>query len=210
MTKIGIMGGTFNPIHIGHLIVADDARQKCGLDRVLFVPSGLPPHKPNSEVISSEHRYEMVKLAVASNPNFEASRIEIDMDGYSYTVNTLLELKERYGQEASYYFIIGADVIPELVTWKEYEKVFQLCEFIAVLRPGFSEPDFNSDIKQLKTQLGLKIHPLRSRLIDISSTDIRECCNHGRGISYLVPDDVEKYIFDKGLYKAALKNDGSK
>lgn len=201
MSKIGIMGGTFNPIHIGHLIAADYVREKFGLDKVLFIPTGLPPHKPDSEVIDPEHRFEMVRLAVASNPGFEASRMEIDREGYTYTVNTLLELRERYGDGTSFYFIIGADVIAELKTWREYRRVFQLCDFIAVLRPGYSETCFNNDIRQLEAEAGARIHPLHSRLIDISSTEIRECCMNGVPIKYLVPEAVEKYILDNCLYK---------
>ena len=202
MSKIGIMGGTFNPIHIGHLIIAEDVRAKYGLDKVLFIPSGQPPHKSDSEVIDHEHRYEMVRLAVASNPGFEASRVEIDREGYTYTVNTLTELTERYDAGTSFYFIIGADVIHELRTWREYEKVFKLCEFIAVLRPGYSESDFRNTIKQLDAEYGAKIHPLRSRLVDVSSTEIRERCMNGESVKYIVPEDVEKYIFDNGLYTA--------
>lgn len=201
MKRIGIMGGTFNPIHTGHLIIADDAREKYKLDKVLFIPSGLPPHKPDSEVLDPEHRFEMVRLAVASNAGFEASRMEIDRDGYTYTVYTLNELKERYGKGTTFYFIIGADVVPELKTWREYKKVFQLCEFIAVLRPGFSDNSFLGEIQQLEAEYGAKIHPMQSRLIDISSTDIREHCMRGTSIKYLVPEAVESYILDKGLYK---------
>ena len=201
MKRIGIMGGTFNPIHTGHLIIADDAREKYKLDKVLFIPSGVPPHKPDSEVLDPEHRFEMVRLAVASNDGFEASRMEIDREGYTYTVYTLNELKERYGEGTTFYFIIGADVVPELKTWREYKKVFQLCEFIAVLRPGHSETDFIGEIQQLEAEYGAKIHPMQSRLIDISSTDIRENCMRRTSIKYLVPEAVEKYILDKGLYK---------
>ncbi len=201
MSRIGIMGGTFNPIHTGHLIIADDVRDKYRLGKVLFIPSGLPPHKPDSEVLDSEHRFEMVRLAVASNAGFEASRMEIDREGFTYTVNTLNELKEKYCEGTTFYFIIGADVIAELKTWREYKKVFQLCEFIAVLRPRYSDGGFISEIQQLEAEAGAKIHPLQSRLIDISSTDIRERCMRGASIKYLVPEAVEKYILDKGLYK---------
>jgi len=200
--KIGIMGGTFNPIHIGHLIIAEDICEKANLDKVLFIPSGQPPHKPDSEVAAAEHRYEMVRLAVASNSNFEASRIELDRDGYTYTINTLLELREKYGRNTDIYFIIGADVVHELKTWREYERVFALCEFIAVLRPGFDENALKNTISQLAQEHGAVIHPVTSRLIDISSTDIRERCRNGKSIRYLVPEPVEEYILRNGLYRA--------
>ncbi len=202
--KIGIMGGTFNPIHNGHLIVTEDVRVKCGLDRVLFITSGQPPHKPNSEVIDADHRYEMVRRAVSSNPFFEASRIEIDRNGYTYTVNTLQQLRIEYGAGTDLYFIIGADIIPELISWREYEKVFQLCEFIAILRPGHDWSALNAQIKINEEKYGVRIHPVDSHLVDISSTDIRERCKRGESIKYLVPDEVEEYILAKGLYKGKL------
>ena len=199
--RIGIMGGTFNPIHNGHLIIAEDVREKAGLDKVLFIPSGQPPHKPGCEVADAEHRFEMVRLAVSSNPYFEASRIEIDRNGLTYTINTLQELREDYGEETAIYFIVGADVVHELVTWREYEKVFRLCEFIAVLRPGYDEAGFNEAIHRISTRKGARIHPVPSHLVDISSTDIRERCRKGRSIKYLVPGSVERYIYEKGLYR---------
>ncbi len=202
--KIGIMGGTFNPIHNGHLIVTEDVRVKCGLDRVLFITSGQPPHKLKSEVIDAIHRYEMVRRAVSSNPFFEASRIEIDRGGYSYTVNTLRQLKKEYGDGVDFYFIIGADIIPELITWREYEKVFQLCDFIAILRPGHDWPALSAQIKSNEENYGVRIHPVDSHLVDISSTEIRERCKRGESIKYLVPDEVEDYIKTKGLYKGSL------
>lgn len=201
MSRIGIMGGTFNPIHIGHLIAANDVREKFGLDKVLFIPSGTPPHKPGSEVIDPEHRFEMVRLAVASNAGFEASRMEIDRAGYTYTINTLIELREKYDEDTSFYFIIGADVIAELKTWREFERVFKLCEFFAVLRPGYTESSFMDEIRRLNEECGARIHPVQSRLIDISSTEIRERTMNGVTIKYLVPDAVEEYILDKGLYR---------
>jgi nicotinate-nucleotide adenylyltransferase len=199
--RIGIMGGTFNPIHNGHLIIAEDIREKTGLDKVLFIPSGQPPHKPGYEVADAEHRFEMVRRAVCSNRHFEASRIEIDRDGPTYTINTLQELRESYGEETAIYFIIGADVVYELDTWREYETVFRLCDFIAVMRPGFDESEFSGMIRRLSAEKGARIHPVPSCLVDISSTDIRERCSTGRSIKYLVPEPVEEYIIGKGLYR---------
>jgi nicotinate-nucleotide adenylyltransferase len=199
--RIGIMGGTFNPIHNGHLIIAEDVREKAGLDKVLFIPSGQPPHKPGYEVADAEHRFEMVRRAVSSNRHFEVSRIEVDRNGPTYTVNTLLELREKYSEETTFYFIIGADVVPELVTWREYEKVFCLCDFVAVMRPGFDESEFSGAIRRLSEEKGTRINPVQSHLIGISSTDIRERCRTGRSIKYLVPESVEEYISEKGLYR---------
>lgn len=198
--KIGIMGGTFNPIHNGHLIVAEDVREQRGLDKVLFIPSGQPPHKPDSEVIGAEHRYEMVRLAVESNCCFEASRIEVDRNGVTYTINTLQELKQFYGEGTVFYFIIGADIVEELITWREYKRVFEMCEFIAVLRPGHDNSTFESAIKKVRKDEGVRIQHVQSRLIDISSTDIRERQQRRESIKYLVPDRVEEYIEAHGLY----------
>jgi len=199
-TKIGIMGGTFNPIHNGHLIIAEDVREKCGLDKVLFIPSGQPPHKPDTEVIDARQRYEMVRMAVENNPFFEASRIEVDRNGLTYTINTLQELKKIYGEGADLYFIIGADVVEELTTWREFRQVFQMCEFIAVLRPGYNDSDFENAIEKNRKDFGAKIRQVRSRLIDISSSEIRKRCERHESIKYLVPDSVEEYIGRCGLY----------
>jgi len=198
--KTGIFGGTFNPIHNGHLIIAESVREQFGLDRILFMPSGQPPHKRDSEVIDPERRFEMVKLAVQSNPDFEASRMEIDRAGFTYTVNTLQKLRAEYGSETGLYFIIGADVVPELITWKDFRQVFELCEFIAVLRPGFDKEAFSREIGRISGDFGAVIHTVDARLIDISSTDIRERCSRGESIRYLVPDAVREYINKEGLY----------
>lgn len=202
--KIGIMGGTFNPIHTGHLVVAEEVREKFGLDRVLFIPTGMPPHKPDGEVIDAEHRYEMVRRAVASSRFFEASRLEIDRGGYTYTVNTLMELKREYGGETFLFFIIGADVVCELTAWKEFRKVFEMCEFIAVFRPGFDRASFETGIMRLINDYGAVIHEVDARLIDISSRELREKRSKGESIKYLVPDAVEDYIIEKGLYKKTI------
>lgn len=202
--KIGIMGGTFNPIHMGHLVVAEDVREKFGLNRVLFIPTGMPPHKPDGEVIDAEHRCEMVRRAVTSNRFFEASRLEIDRSGYTYTVNTLMELKREYGGETVLFFIIGADVIRELIMWKEFRKVFELCEFIAVFRPGFDRASFEAGIKRLINDYGAVIHEADTRLIDISSRELREKRSRGESIKYLVPDAVNDYIIEKGLYMKTI------
>ena len=199
--KIGIMGGTFNPIHYGHLIIAESVRESFCLDKVLFIPSGQPPHKPDSEVIDPEHRHEMVRRAVASNCYFEASRVEIDRKGYTYTINTLQSLREEYGREAELYFIIGADLLPELVTWKEFKNVFSMCEFIAVQRPGYDGKSFEEALEHLKMNFDLKLNLTEAPLVDISSSDIRRRCIGGKSIKYLVPEEVEEYIVTNGLYR---------
>ena len=200
INKLGIFGGTFNPIHYGHLIAAEAVRERLQLDKVIFMTSGRPPHKNDEQVADAEDRYEMVKQAIASNPYFEASRIELDRKGYTYTVDTLRALKQEYGDSTRLHFIIGADIVDELTTWKEYENVFRLCDFAAVLRPGYDRTKLEADIQRLKEQYGVGIHTVTIPLIDISSTDIRERCALGRSIRYLVTDDTERFIIQHGLY----------
>lgn len=200
--KIGILGGTFNPVHCGHLIVAEAVREAFGLDRVLFIPTGLPPHKSKNEVAGAEHRYNMVEGAVRSNPYFEASRAEIERPGYTYTVDTLRSLGVQYGENAGLYFIIGADVINELATWKNFKEVFARCSFIAVGRPGVGKDAFDGDVARLKEKYPVSISVFEAPLMDISSTGIRERVGAYKSIKYLVPECVEEYIYENGLYVA--------
>lgn len=198
--KIGISGGTFNPIHLGHLIIAEMVRDKYGLDKVLFIPSGMPPHKNLNNVIEAEHRFNMVQQAVASNPYFIESRMEVDREGYTYTIDTLKNLRESYGKSATLYYIIGADVLNDLLTWRNYQEVFGICEFIAVLRPGSCLEGFNKQMEYLRDTFSAKIHFIDTPLIEISSTDIRNRIKEGKSIKYLVPESVEDYIKENGLY----------
>lgn len=198
--KIGIFGGTLNPVHHGHLIVAEVVREKFQLDRVLFIPAGMPPHKTDGEVIAAFHRYNMVECAVETNPYFEASQIEIVRSGYSYTVDTLTALTGMYDKGAEFYFIIGADVVPEIITWKSFTKVFELCSFIAVLRPGHQREIFMEHIDDMKRLYNARIFTADAPLVDISSTNIRERVSAGASIKYLVPLCVEDYILKNGLY----------
>ena len=185
-------------------MIAETVRDAFSLDKVLFIPSGQPPHKPDDEVIDPEHRFEMVRLSVSSNPYFEASRVEIERRGYTYTVDTLRTLRNMYGPETELFFIIGADVIPELTSWREYQSVFKLCEFIAVLRPGHSRRDVETEVKQLREQYDIKIQLTVAPLVDISSSDIRGRCLKGKSIKYLVTGDTEEYILTNGLYRSKL------
>jgi len=198
--RIGISGGTFDPIHYGHMIIAEQIRESLELDKVIFIPSGLTPHKDITKVTPAEHRFNMVRAAVQTNSFFEVSRIEIEREGYTYTIDTVRQLNEIYGETARLFFIIGADVIPELLTWKDYEKLFKLCEFIAVLRPGFKKDDIMKEVEYLRSTYLAKIHIVDAPLIDISSTIIREKVKAGKSIKYLVPESVESYIIKNKLY----------
>jgi nicotinate-nucleotide adenylyltransferase len=199
--RIGISGGTFDPVHIGHLIIAEEIREILSLDKIIFVPTGQPPHKDGLRVTEALHRYNMVAEAIKSNPFFEVSRLEVDRPGYTYTIDTLEHLKEIYGDKTRLYFITGADVVHELETWKEFERVFLMCEFVAVLRPGYRKNDIIRKIKSLQDEYNARMHMIDVPLIGISSTQIRQNLKNGRSIKYLVPEIVEKYIYQNGLYR---------
>lgn len=198
--RIGIMGGTFDPIHNGHLSTASNVKSYFKLDKIMFVPSGTPPHKRNRIITDAKHRVEMIKIALAGNEDFSLSTIEVDRKGYSYTYDTLLELQKSYCKETSFYFIIGADVVPELFTWHKYKELFAICEFIAVLRPGFEVKSFFEDIDKMEAE-GARINPVRTPLVDASSSKVRECVREGKDCSMMLPDGVLDYIMKEGLYR---------
>jgi len=199
--RIGISGGTFDPIHYGHLIAAQEIREKLKLDKVIFIPVGDPPHKTDIKVTDSVHRLNMVRKAIESNSFFEASTIDIDRPGYTYTIDTLMELKDKYPENSEFYFIIGADTLPQLVTWKQYTKVFTLCRFAAVMRPGFASKEIYNEARRLERCFSAKIDIIDTPMIEISSTDIRKRVRESRSIKYLVPESVEEYIYANGLYR---------
>lgn len=197
--KIGILGGTFDPIHVGHLLTAEEVRVEFQLDRVLFVPAGLPPHKQEQAVTQVRHRYIMTVLATYSNPYFHVSSIEMDRPGPSFTIDTIYELHRAYRGEADLYFITGADTIQEIPTWDRIEELLGVCQFIAATRPG-CYPSVDT-IKEYFGELGARrIHRLTTPELEISSTDIRERARRGDSIKYLVPESVENYIRKESLY----------
>lgn len=199
--KVGIMGGTFDPIHYGHLVTAEGARCEFGLDQVLFMPSGSPPHKDLREVTSAEHRYMMTVLATLTNPYFEVSRIDIDREGVSYTIDTLRILREQYGSETELFFITGADVMFEIVSWKDSEKLLQIAHFVAATRPGFSLDDIPNQAREWANQHKDRFHVFRVPAMAISSTNIRKRVSMGHSIRYLVPEQVDYYIRRNKLYR---------
>ena len=186
--RIGVMGGTFDPIHNGHLVAASEGADKFSLDTVLFVPTGQPWQKADKQVTSAESRYLMTVIATASNPRFGVSRVEIDRGGDTYTVDTLRDLRTRY-PDAELFFITGADAMANIVSWHKWEDMFDMARFVAVTRPGY----------ELSEAMMPDIHECRIDLVDvpalaISSTDIRERAGQGRPVWYLVPDGVVQYI----------------
>ncbi|MDP4093641.1 MAG: nicotinate-nucleotide adenylyltransferase [Bacillota bacterium] len=199
--RIGISGGTFDPIHYGHLIISEEIRVNFKLDKVIFIPTGKPPHKSQSEVTESEHRFNMVNIAIHTNPSFEVSRIEMEREGYIYTIDTMSRLKAELGESSELFFITGADIVWDLPKWKKPEQLFDLCEMIVAYRPGYLKEDFFSEIEKLKIKYGAKINVAETSIIGISSTEIRNRVRAGNSIKYLVPEDVEKYIHDNNLYR---------
>lgn len=198
--NIGLMGGTFDPIHMGHLVTAEEARQQFSLDYVVFIPAGLPPHKEIENVSAPEHRFLMTNLAVMSNPYFIVSRLEVDRKEPSYTVDTVSYFSRREPAGTTLYFITGADAILEILTWKDYEKLLNLCTFIAVSRPGYSLEQLWENAGRPCDHLIRKVHMLEIPALAISSTYIRRRVALGRTIKYLTPEPVEQYIKKHGLY----------
>jgi nicotinate-nucleotide adenylyltransferase len=201
MKKAGIMGGTFNPIHIGHLIAAQEVLERLELDYIIFLPAGNPPHKAESDVIEANHRYEMVKLAVEKNNRFYISDIEIKREGKTYTYDTLIELKKFY-YDVEFSFLLGYDTLRDMDTWKRVDEVFKLTSFVVVNRGNLPE-DMNEEINKKKTYYDAKISVVSIPEIDISSTEIRDRISKGRNVQYLVPEKVNDYILTQGLYRGA-------
>lgn len=196
--RLGIMGGMFNPIHYGHLLCAEQARCGFRLDHVMFVPSGLPPHKDATDAASREHRYLMTVLAVSGNPYFSVSRIEVDRDGPSYAIDTIKHfIREYRAHNPAVYFITGCDAVMEILSWRNPEALMRAAVIIAASRPGY---DFN----RLKTTVGTdnfkKLKLIEVSALAISSTDIRGRVRDGRPIKYLLPEPVEQHILKHGLY----------
>jgi nicotinate-nucleotide adenylyltransferase len=198
-SRVGIMGGTFDPVHYGHLVTAEGARFEYGLDQVLFLPSGKPPHKTDKQVSEAEHRYMMTVLATLTNPHFEVSRLDIDREGVSYTIDSLRILREKFGPQTELFFITGADAIFEITDWKDSEEYLTIAHFIAAARPGFCLEELPQTTQNWVGEHGDRFHVLRVPAMAISSTEIRERVRKGTSIRYLVPEQVEHYIRRHGL-----------
>lgn len=196
MSKIGIMGGTFDPIHTGHLLAAEKAREQCGLDQVWFIPSYMPPLKAGEPGAGGEHRYAMAEAAVETNEAFRVRDIELKRGGVSYSYDTAHELMSRYPGH-SFAYIIGSDRINDLAQWHRIEELARLVSFIGLERPGESaRPDL------LPPYLREKLTIVEMPAIGISSTDIRRRLNAGLSVRYMVPDSVDQYIRRHGLYES--------
>jgi nicotinate-nucleotide adenylyltransferase len=187
--KIGILGGTFNPIHIGHLILAEEAREKLGLDRIIFVPTYLPPHKDNNDIAAATHRYKMIKLVIKTNRFLAVSDIEIKRDGRSYTIDTIKEFKKLYGND-ELYFIIGSDLLKYLDEWKDLNEIIKMVNFVVATRPGYPLEEIPAYISTMAI-----------RAVDVSAFEIRKAIKENKSFRYLVPDAVFSYINKNKLYR---------
>lgn len=213
--RVGLLGGTFNPIHIGHLRAAEEVREILALERVYFIPAAMPPLKDLTKIASPDNRIKMVELAIQGNPFFELSDVELKREGTSYTVDTLGYFASKF-PEFELYFILGTDLFPEMDTWKEYKRLFELSNFAVITRPGFSK-DLSStfplalkdDFQYHKNEGSMTFYMHKSSKllvlvqiegIQVSATRIRNLLNKNRSIKYLVPLEVEEYILENKLY----------
>lgn len=199
-TSIGVMGGTFDPIHIGHLAIGEEAREALALDVVLFVPAGTPPHKPAASVTAVEHRVAMVVLAIAGNPAFELSRVEIERPGPSYTVDTVEDLARRH-PDADLHLILSAETFAELPSWHEPARLFEAARIAVVPREGYPAPD-PAWLAAAFPGRESRVSYLEGPRLGLSSTTLRDRVAAGRSVRYLVPEAVEGYIREHGLYRA--------
>lgn len=197
--KVGIIGGTFNPIHVGHLILAQNAMNFCNLDKVLFIPAGVSYFKDANEVVSAKHRLEMTRLSIKDNPKFELSTIETDREGNSYTYETL-DILTRENPNTCYYFIIGADTLFKMDTWKNPEMVFEKCVICCQKRNYYSMTELNARIKYLEEKYNARVELMDIPEVQISSTFIRESLEKGYDTKYYLNDDVLEYIKNNRLY----------
>jgi len=194
--RIGVMGGTFDPIHHGHLVAASESAARFGLDEVVFVPTGQPSFKQGQTVTAAEHRYLMTVVATASNPRFTVSRVEIDRPGLTYTIDTLRELRSRR-PDADLFFITGADALQQILRWRDADQLWDLAHFVGVTRPG-----------HVLTGEGIpadRVSLLEVPALSISSTDVRARAGRGDPVWYLVPDGVVQYIAKYDLYREGAR-----
>ncbi|MCP4364578.1 MAG: nicotinate-nucleotide adenylyltransferase [Planctomycetes bacterium] len=201
--RIGILGGTFNPVHIGHLIIAEEVYYRHGLSKVVFIPAGIPPHKGAENLTEAHHRYEMVKLATKDNDHFEVSDEEVSREGKSFTIDTVDANPERYGKDSNLHLIVGMDTVNELPTWKDIKRLSTLCRIVVVNRPGNTLANLDQLLPVMGKEKVEEIKRIHVEIppIGISSTDIRDRLKKGLHTRYIVHPEVGLYIEKHGLYK---------
>jgi nicotinate-nucleotide adenylyltransferase len=212
--RLGLFGGTFNPIHYGHLRTAEEVVEALELTRLWFIPAALPPHKTGKQIPSFETRLEMTRLAVGRHPRIKVSDIEGRRPGKSYSVETLRQVRQEYGRDWELYFILGLDAILEITTWKDYAELFTLCHFVVLDRPGYDRTQLEAVLRRevdpriqplpdtagFQHSGGSKVYFLATTLMDISATRIRNLAAQGRSLRYLLPERVRRYIINHKLY----------
>lgn len=203
--RVGILGGTFDPIHYGHLVIAEEVRAALQLAEVIFVPAGDPPHKQGEPITAARHRLAMLELALASNPHFAISLVDMDRPGPSYTVETLRLLRAQWGEATDVYFIIGWDSLEDFPTWHDPGGILeQLTCLVAVQRPGYrEEPSYREQLQQRVPGIAGKLLAVPAPQLEISATDLRLRVTAGRPITYQLPETVERYIYEHDLYRKA-------
>jgi len=220
--RIGLLGGTFDPVHYGHLRAAEEIRQEYSLSWVEFLPAGVPPHKTGTSMTAISHRLAMIELAIASNPAFRISEVEVHREGMSYLVDTLKDYRELYPPDVPLYFIMGMDSFREIATWHRYPELFGLSHFFIISRPGYPQPALAEVVSRevaacflpppedgtfLEHNSGHRLYFHESTLLGISATMIRQRIRSGLDARYLIPDEVRKYIQENRLYTQPGKDD---
>jgi nicotinate-nucleotide adenylyltransferase len=201
--RIGVLGGTFDPVHYGHLVIAEEVYATLQLTEMIFVPAGQPPHKANVEITPAEHRLNMLELAIASNPHFSISEVDLDRPGPSYTVDMLKILRKQWGKHTAIYFIIGGDSLEELLSWHDPPGILeQLTYLVAVGRPGYIESEtYYGSLEARLPGIKQRLLVVDTPRFDISATDLRKRVAEGRPIKYQTPESVESYIVQYSLYR---------
>ena len=202
--RVGVFGGTFDPIHLGHLAVARSIQSSLGLDNVIFVPAGQPWLKADTPVSHVKDRVQMLRLALARRRAFELSTIEADRPGPSYTVDTMEALQRQLGSDADLFFLLGSDALMDIAKWKEPQRLIQLCQLVAFARPGFGLPTMEA-LEAAVPGISLRVVFAEVPQVNIRATDIRRRIAEGRSIQRLVPRAVERYILEHGLYEAGSR-----
>lgn len=203
MLRVGLLGGTFDPIHYGHLVIAEEVRARLDLAELVFVPAGQPPHKPEQTIAAAHHRLAMLQLAIASNPYFTISQVDLERPGPSYTVDTLRLLRQQWDRQTAFYFIIGGDSLEDLLTWHDPAGILeQLTYLVAVQRPGYEEASgYRETLEGRLPGIKQRLLMVQAPQLEISATDLRLRVAEGRPIKYQTPEAVEYYIAQQGLYR---------